>query len=563
MTSKPSIQNFADFPLSAKGPSVELRRFSAGMRVITALLCTALLLTQETSVNYLTLALFVIYSLWAGWLLWMNANGRARNTVLYSVLYSYWIDVAWAALTMKLWSASAMMMMMTLVYPVALVTMGYGLGHGLLLALFALSITVGMLIDNGSELMRPSGWHQYMPLLLILGLVPAAALVARPMGLRLRWLAMLGEIETQLDPRRGLDATCAELVVHLRKATQADVVGLVLPSSVGAPAMIASREDGSFRSTTAVHARLEDLLSQAPACPMSYVARPWWDLRPSIRLHADRPLPDGLLERLAQLALTLDVHTLHVAPLTRYARHHGHFLVGYRSDHAVVYDVVAVADAAPELLRILEQATLVDHLQDECASHERARIGRDLHDSAIQPYLGLKYAVEAVALRIPPENPARVEVDTLAALVKSEISALRELISGLRNGGENGDSALLPSVRRQVRRFSMLFGIDVEITCPDRLATTRAIASALFHIINEVLNNIRKHTTARRVWITLSVQASSLRLAVRDDAGSVNGRRADDFHPLSLTERTAELNGSLHFNYPDSLNTELVIQIPL
>ena len=93
------------------------------------------------------------------------------------------------------------------------------------------------------------------------------------------------------------------------------------------------------------------------------------------------------------MALTLDVHTLHVAPLTRYARHHGHFLVGYRSDHAVVYDVVAVADAAPELLRILEQATLVDHLQDECVSHERARIGRDLHDSAIQPYLGLKYAV--------------------------------------------------------------------------------------------------------------------------------------------------------------------------
>ena len=274
MTSKPSLQNFDDFSLSTKGPSVELRRFSAGMRVITALLCTALLLTQETSVDYLTLALFVIYSLWAGWLLWMNANERARNTVLYS----YWIDVAWAALTMKLWSASAMMMMMTLVYPVALATMGYGLGHGLLLALFALSITVGRMVDNGSELMRPSGWRQYMPFLLILGLIPAAALVARPMGLRLRWLAMLGEIETQLDPRRGLDATCVELVIDLRKATQADVVGLVLPSSVGAPAMIASRQDGSFRTTTAVHARLEDLLSQAPACPMSYVARPWWDL---------------------------------------------------------------------------------------------------------------------------------------------------------------------------------------------------------------------------------------------------------------------------------------------
>ena len=58
----------------------------------------------------------------------------------------------------------------------------------------------------------------------------------------------------------------------------------------------------------------------------------------------------------------------------------------------------------------------------------------DLHDSAIQPYLGLKYAVECVAMRIPAENPARAEVDALAELVNAEVASLRELISGLRTG---------------------------------------------------------------------------------------------------------------------------------
>ena len=81
------------------------------------------------------------------------------------------------------------------------------------------------------------------------------------------------------------------------------------------------------------------------------------------------------------------------------------------------------------------------------AAAERERIGRDLHDSAIQPYLGLKYAVEAVALRIAPDNPARREVDTLVALVNAEVGELREFISGLRSGEPKGDNALLPAVR--------------------------------------------------------------------------------------------------------------------
>ena len=74
----------------------------------------------------------------------------------------------------------------------------------------------------------------------------------------------------------------------------------------------------------------------------------------------------------------------------------------FNEDQLALRDSVSrflMNEAAPELLRIVEQAALVDQLQDENASHERARIGRDLHDSAIQPYLGLKYAVEALARR--------------------------------------------------------------------------------------------------------------------------------------------------------------------
>ncbi len=542
-----------------QGPTIEMRRFSAGMRVITALLCTALFFALEANVDFRVVGSMVAYGMWSAWLLWIEASGRAR----YSVLWSYWVDVAWSCLTMKLWSGGAMMMVITLVHPVVLVTIGFGVGQGLLLALVAALITIGTLIESGNAFVYGPSWRQYMQTLLLLSVVPAAALVARPMGIRLRWLTVLGELEAQLDARRGLDSTCTELVAHLRTATQADVVALVLPSRLGAPTMVASREEGCFRTTTQVHAHLEALLSLAPNCPISHVTRPWWDPRPSTLQHTELPLPAGLSTQLGELALTFDVHNLHIVPLIRYTHRHGHLLVGYCSPHSDEYKVASLVKAAPELLRIIERATLVDQLQEESACHERARIGRDLHDSAIQPYLGLKYAVESVALRIPISNPARAEVDSLAELVNSEVFALRELISGLRTGNEHGDNTLVPAVRRQVRRFSLLFGIDVEIDCPDTLATSRAMASSLFHMVNEVLNNIRKHTAARHVWISLSIHASSIRLVVRDDGGSVQGNPVEQFSPSSLIERTTELNGSLQISRPDHLNTELLIEIPL
>jgi signal transduction histidine kinase len=311
------------------------------------------------------------------------------------------------------------------------------------------------------------------------------------------------------------------------------------------------------------HANLEGLLAQAPSVPVSYTERRWWDPRWRIRAHG-APMPRrALADPLAALARLLGVRSLVVVPLTRYAHGHGHFVAGYASAGRALQNIGALAGAAPELLRIVEQATLVDQLQDESASHERARIGRDLHDSAIQPYLGLKYAVESVALRIPAENPARGEVDALATLVNGEVAALRELISGLRTGADQGDNALVPAVRRQARRFALLFGIEVEIDLPDKLATTRALAAAMFHMVNEALNNVRRHTVARHVRVALSADDDAIRLSVQDDAGQIRGRRADDFRPASLAGRVAELGGMLTIGHPDGLNTELLIQIPL
>jgi signal transduction histidine kinase len=534
-----------------------MRRFSAGLRAVVAMLVALRLLSGDQP-SVAALAVLVGYGLWTAHLLWAAASGRPPR----SALLHYWIDVAWTGAMLQLSPSSAGMLVLTLVQPVVLASIGHGVRSGMRLAAFG-ALTV--LVDPENPMMSGmgTGGIHALPALGVLALVPAAALLSRPMSLLRERLALLGDIEATLDPRRGLQAVSAQLVEQLRLRTGAQVAGLVLPSATGAWATLSTAEEGSFRTSAEVHRRLEALLTGTPACPLMHTRR-----RGSRRAGGTR-LPDGsaasaaLGKQMDTLAELLEAGALVVVPLTRYERRHGHILLGLPDTVQRPQDVMALAQAAPELLCIVEQAALADQLQLESECHERARIGRDLHDSAIQPYLGLKYAVETVALRIPPDNPARAEVEALAALVNGEVAALRELISGLRAGASAGDSPLVPAVRRQVRRFAQLFGMEIELDCPDHLVTTRALADALFHMVNEALNNIRKHSGARHVWLRMAIEGNVFVLVVRDDAGTLAGKPVPPFQPRSLTERATELGGLVRISHPDGLNTELLIEIPL
>ena len=539
------------------GPSAEMRRFSAGMRAVVVILCTLLLFGGARPPGPVAAVVLLVYGVWSAHVLWTEATGRRYG---HSVLH-YWIDVTWAAVTLQLTATAADMLVLTLVQPVVLASIGYGVRRGLELALFG---ALGVLVDFSNPLVQSldNTLARALPALGVLALVPAAALLSRPMSVLRQRLALVSEIEAALDPRRGLHAVAALLVEHLRLGTGAQVVGLVLPSASAGPATLCSAAEGTFRASDQVHLRLEALLVDTPDFAVTHVRhRRWRPARGTRVLGGVAPV--ALREHMETLAELLEVRTLIVVPLSRYQRRHGHLLLGLAGASNRSQDVMALAQAAPELLRIIEHAALVDQLQESSAGQERARIGRDLHDSAIQPYLGLKYAVECVALRIPRDNPARGEVDALAELVNGEVSMLRELISGMRSGSSPGDSALVPAVRRQARRFALLFGIDVEVDCPETLATTRALADALFHMVNEALNNVRKHSGARRVWITMSAEAALFRLVVRDDGGSQAGQPSPPFVPASMTERARELGGSLNTSRPDGLNVEIVVQIPL
>jgi signal transduction histidine kinase len=546
----------------AGGLSFEMQRFSDGIRVVIALLCTVLLLGAEKPPQPAALLLLMVYDLWSGLLLW----ARARRLRVGPTLLHLWLDAAWSCAMLQATDGASQMLILTLVHPTVLVSVGWGTRQAVLLAVAAASAVLWCDCADDHAPRHLQNVH-LLPALAVLALVPAAALLARSMGVMHQRRQMMERLHAEIDPRHGLAATAASLLQAVLRESPVRVAAIVLTSPVDrASGWMADGHgdpgpaDGPVRPLG--EDRAQDIATTLQGWPDEPVACLRHRMGSLLLRSAAENLPPMSAD-LVRLHASLGEDALVVLPFGRQGRRIGYLLLAAGQDVINDKSVDALGLGAAEMGGLLETAALVDRLQDETAAHERARIGRDLHDSAIQPYLGLKFVVESVALKARADNPLRQDLEQLGQLVQAEVEQLRELIGGMRDGRPHGDNALLPAVRRQSRRYAQMFGIDVQLDLPPTLSIRRELAGALFHMINEALSNVRRHTPARSVRIVLQTDVQgAIQLRILDDAGSVRGRPAAEFRPRSLSERAAELGGSLVVSRPDGLNTEVLIHIP-
>jgi signal transduction histidine kinase len=539
----------------------ETQRLVISLRLVTALLCMGVVLHGPAEVSLGTAAALLGYTLWATLRLWRATSPGMPQTV--SAIDSL-IDVWWGVLMLRTTPGAESMLLVTLVQPFVMSALVFGTRQALLLGACA---AVAVLFDG--PVWSTATAVQPLPTqgsaLAVALLAVCSTVLTRPVAALHQRRARLQRLATDIDPRRGLDATMAQIARTLHQMSGAPILALTLPTAGGGSTWFSTDAEGDFAASPPTHRQIERLLADLPVqvlsnMPRSLCAR----LIGRATGHASSPsTSDGRVQHLlTDLGRLLQVGHLTAIPLQHDGHCRGHALLGWNTPTVDDDHTEALVEAAPELLRLLDTASLVDQLQDEAAGHERARIGRDLHDSAIQPYLGLKFAVESVARRAEADSPLRRDLDELAQLVNSEITTLREVISVLRTGSTQGDNALVPAVRRLVRRFSQLFGVEVQLDCAATLNTSRALAGMLFQLISEALNNVRKHTSARRVWVRIERSADALHLHIRDNAGSRQGRRLPDFVPASLIERVAELGGTMTIDHADGFDTELHLTIP-
>lgn len=203
---------------------------------------------------------------------------------------------------------------------------------------------------------------------------------------------------------------------------------------------------------------------------------------------------------------------------------------------------------------------------------ERKRIAREMHDETIQELASLAVYLEVVASTLPANvDKAKTELKKAQDLSISIIEGIEKFIYELRPSLLD-DLGLVSAIRWLADNTLEKAGIAVHfnLTGRDRRISSQ-METNIFRIIQEAINNIAKHASAKNTIISVDFKRNNIRVCVKDDGKGFDVQEAMDSKDrprglglLGMMERVEIINGKLTIDsYPGGNGTEIAITIPL
>ncbi len=226
---------------------------------------------------------------------------------------------------------------------------------------------------------------------------------------------------------------------------------------------------------------------------------------------------------------------------------------GQRLSTAIVRDVTPIRKVLAELEASHADLQHLIAAKDSVQEVERARIARELHDDLQQTLAAILMEVTAMRGGRETVGPlAQGALDRIDALSTAAIASTRRIIHDLRPQMLEA-LGLVPALRQLAAQFSERHGVVCEVDdtdlSPGAEAGLAPVATCLYRVAQEALNNVAKHAGARRVTLRLArLPPEGLRMSIVDDgvglaAGA--GRRAGSFGLLGMGERVRAIGGHL------------------
>jgi PAS domain S-box-containing protein len=203
----------------------------------------------------------------------------------------------------------------------------------------------------------------------------------------------------------------------------------------------------------------------------------------------------------------------------------------------------------------------------DAAEQERGRWARELHDETLQALAVLRMRL-ASALR--EESEAQLQSTSQAAVeqIDDEIVKLRRLITELRPASLDtiGLEAALQALAEQHQQASGVMEVDCDFELPseEESRPTTVLETAVYRLVQEALNNVSKHSRARRADVTVRASGGTIEIEVRDDGvGFEPSLVREGFGLVGMRERAALVGGTLEVDSKRGSGTRVLAEIPL
>ena len=196
----------------------------------------------------------------------------------------------------------------------------------------------------------------------------------------------------------------------------------------------------------------------------------------------------------------------------------------------------------------ITEANRLERVILEISGREQRRIGQDLHDGLGQHLTGVAFMSKVLEQKLREKAlPEAAEAAKIVALVNQAIDKTRELSHGLLPvlSDERGLMTALESLALQVED---LFRVYCRFECdPPVLIRESDVATHLYHIAQEAVNNALRHARPRRISIRLSGGGEPCLSVADDGIGFDRTRLAERPAPgmgLSIMSYRAKMIGS-------------------
>jgi len=198
---------------------------------------------------------------------------------------------------------------------------------------------------------------------------------------------------------------------------------------------------------------------------------------------------------------------------------------------------------------------------------ERRNLSRELHDQVCQNLVGLAMQVATLAQRPLPPKEARARLNTIQASLFKAAEEARDLAYQVHPPilDELGLMIALEDLYRTFTEQHPDIPVDLKnVGLPT--AVPREVASCIFRVAQESLQNISKHANAKNVSVALGLENGAAVLAIGDDGvgfdlRAVKGRKGLGL--IGMDERARLVKGKLTITAQPAYGTHITLEIPL
>jgi signal transduction histidine kinase len=236
-------------------------------------------------------------------------------------------------------------------------------------------------------------------------------------------------------------------------------------------------------------------------------------------------------------------------------------VIVFRSAVGVVLAITIIH--ALEIFDVETERLIEDMEQQQILATERERIGRDLHDGAIQKAYTAGLMVESSLRTMDEQSQASERLRPALGLIRDTINDLRQCLVNLHpTPAGDGLSSMLWQVSEEPR-FRSLFTIQPILDFQEGEPKGAIRLHQIMAITSEALSNVARHARASKVILHGITRDGQFILTIEDNGVGLGEEVRLGFGLRNMRDRTRLLNGKLDLLGADPHGTIVRLTMPV